>query len=391
MSDLKKALFVARKELRDHARDLRSVLSALLFPLLGPVALALMFQVIASWNAKDAAIELPVVGKENAPALVEFIERHGVTVKDAPPDHEARVRDGTLDVVVLIDDEYPAAFSEGRPAPVSVLVDSSRTKAHARAVRARRLLEAYSAQVGSLRLLARGVSPELAAPLAMQEIDLATPERMAATILGSIPMFLVFAAFAGGMYVAIDVTAGERERGSFEPLLLCPVSRGALVAGKWMATVVAALLALLVSMAAFAAATRAMPLATLGVKVRFGPAEMAQVLAAAVPLALFASALQMLLSTLARSFKEAQTYLQLFLMLPFLPAIYIALSPIESRLWMMAIPILGQDVLLADVLRGEPMRPLPFAVAGLVSVALTAACLLANARLFKNERIIFAR
>lgn len=391
MSEVKRAFSVAKKELRDHARDLRSVLSALLFPLLGPVALGLMFQVIASWNAKEATIDVPAVGKENAPALVEFFERHGVTVKDAPPDYEEGVKTGKLDVVVIITPEYAPAFAEGRPAPVSVLMDSSRTKTHARALRVRRLLEGYSAQIGSLRLLARGVSPELAAPLAMQEIDLATPERMAATLLGSIPMFLVFAAFAGGMYVAIDVTAGERERGSFEPLLLCPVSRGALVAGKWMATVVAALAALLVSVVAFAVAARLMPLASLGVKVRFGPVEMAYVLAAAVPLSLFASALQMLLSTLAKSFKEAQTYLQLFLMLPFLPAVYIALAPIEPRLWMMAIPILGQDLLLADVMRGEPMSAPPLLVAALVSAALTLVCLLATARLFKNERIIFAR
>ncbi len=391
MSEARKALSVARKELRDHARDLRSVLSALLFPLLGPVALGLMFQVIASWTAKDTTLALPTVGKEHAPALVEFLARHGVAVEDAPADYEEGVKTGKLDVVVVLTAEYPVAFAEGRPAPVSVLIDSSRTKAHARALRVRRLLEGYSAQIGSLRLLARGVSPELAAPLAMQEIDLATPERMAATLLGSIPMFLVFAAFAGGMYVAIDVTAGERERGSFEPLLLCPVSRGALVAGKWLATVVAALLALLVSIVAFAAAARLMPLASLGVKVRFGPTEMAYVLAAAVPLALFASALQMLLSTLAKSFKEAQTYLQLFLMLPFLPAVYIALAPIEPKLWMMAIPILGQDLLLADVMRGEPMSALPLSVAALVSAALTFVCLLVTARLFKNERIIFAR
>lgn len=391
MSEARKALRVARKELLDHSRDLRSVLSALLFPLLGPVALALMFQVIASWSAKDAVLELPIVGKQNAPALVAFFERHGVSVKDAPADYEARIQDGSLDVVVVFPDDFASEFAEGRPAPLDVVVDSSRTKAHARAMRVRRLLDAYGGSIGAARLLARGISPQLAAPLAAREIDLATPERLAATILGSIPMFLVFAAFAGGMYVAIDVTAGERERGSFEPLLVCPVSRGALVVGKWLATNVAAMLALLVSMAAFAVAVRAVPLESLGVKARFGPAEMGYVLAAAMPLALFASALQMLLSTLARSFKEAQTYLQLFLMLPFLPAMYVAMVPMEPRLWMMAIPILGQDVLLAEVLRGEAMAPLAFLLSGLVSVALSVVCLAATARLFKSERIIFGR
>lgn len=391
MSETRRALVAARKELRDHSRDLRSVLSALLVPLLGPVTLALMFQVITSWSAKDAAVQVAMVGRANAPALVAFLERHGVSVQDAPPDHEELVRKGALDLVLIAGDDFAPAFAAGRPAPISVVTDSSRTRSHARALRARRLLDAYGAAAGHLRLLARGVSPELASPLAVQEVDLATPEKMAATILASIPMFLVFAAFAGGMYVAIDVTAGERERGSLEPLLLVPASRGALVIGKWLATVVAALLALLVCVAAFAVTVRAVPLESLGVKARFGPREIALVLAATAPLALFASALQMLLGTMARSFKEAQTYLQLFMMLPFLPAAYLAISPVEPRAWMVAVPILGQDLLLVDALRGEPASASWLAAAAAVCAALTALCLAATARLFRSERIIFGR
>lgn len=391
MSEARRALLVARKELRDHSRDLRSVLSALLFPLLGPVALALMFQVITSWTAKDRALEVAMIGRTEAPALAEFLERYGVKVTEAPPDYEERVRKGTLDIVVIAQDDFAPAFRAGKPAPLSIVTDSSRAEAHARALRVRRLIEGYGLSVGGSRLLARGVSPELIRPLAVEDVDLATPEKMAATILASIPMFLVFAAFAGGMYVAIDVTAGERERGSFEPLLLCPASRGALVFGKWLATVAAALLALLVSVLAFAITVRAVPLESLGIKAAFGAREVGLVLAAAVPLLLFASALQMFLSTLARSFKEAQTYLQIFMVLPFMPAMYIALSPVEPRLWMMGIPILGQDLLLVDILRGEAKSAAPFVVAGAVSLLLTWVCLAATARLFRNERIIFAR
>ncbi|MBK8255806.1 MAG: ABC transporter permease [Polyangiaceae bacterium] len=391
MSEVKKTFIVAKKELRDHSRDLRSVLSALLFPLLGPVALALMFQVITSWTTKDKSQEVAMVGKVYAPALVAFFERQGLPVKDAPADYEEQVKLGKLDVAVVVDSTYGAAFAEGEPAPITVVFDSSRTKAQTRSMRVRRLLDAYGRQVGHLRLIARGVTPDIATPLAVNELDLATPEKMAATILASIPMFLVFAAFAGGMYVAIDTTAGERERGSFEPLLLCPVSRGALVTGKWLATVAAALLALLVSIAAFAITVRAVPLESLGIKPHFGPVQAGQMLAAAFPLTLLASALQMFLSTLAKSFKEAQTYLQLFMMLPFIPAMYIALAPIETQLWMMSIPILGQDLLLVDVLRGEPLGVSPFLLAAAVCTLLTAVCLYATARLFESEKIIFAR
>ena len=138
MSEVGKALRVARKEIRDHARDLRSVLSALLFPLLGPLSLALMFQVIASWDSKDQALELPVRGRANAPAMMAFFERYGAHITEAPADYEERVKDGKLDVVVVIGDDFAEMFEGGRPAPLSLVLDSSRTKAHARAMRVRR-------------------------------------------------------------------------------------------------------------------------------------------------------------------------------------------------------------------------------------------------------------
>ena len=117
------------------------------------------------------------------------------------------------------------------------------------------------------------------------------------------------AVFVGGLYLAIDCTAGERERQSLESLLVNPVSRGAIVGGKWLAVSAAALAAALVSLTGFAVALEAVPLQNLGVRFHFTAATVAGLLAACVPMALFASALQMTMAFFARSFKEATTYL----------------------------------------------------------------------------------
>jgi sodium transport system permease protein len=382
---------VCRKELRDHLRDRRSLSSAFMGPLLGPIILGVMFTLMASWYRQDKPLELPVVGREHAPSLMAFLERHGAKLSEAPADYESRIQAGKLDAVLVVSSDYAEDFSQGRTAAVQLVIDNSRNQARTTIQRARKLLGGYAGLLASQRLFARGVAPELASPVVVDEVDLATPERMAAAVLNMVPIFLIFAAFMGGMNVAIDVTAGERERGSLEPLLLNPISRGALVTGKWMATAAMALVALVACLLAFLLVTRRVPLQDLGIKAHFdGPAVLGMVVAM-VPLALMASALQMLMATYARSFKEAQTYLQLFQLLPTLPGMLLAISPVQSQLWMFAVPVLGQQMLVGEVMRGEVLGPVPFLLSMFSCGVLTAGCLALTTRMLREERIIFGR
>jgi sodium transport system permease protein len=382
---------VFRKELKDHLRDRRSLMSALVGPLFGPLIFAVMFTLMASWFREGKPLELPVVGREHAPTLMAFLQRHGATLTEAPADYEALIEAGTLDAVLIIPADYGKDFTEGRTAAVQLVVDNSRNQARTTIRRARTLLESYSGMLASQRLWVRGVSPELALPVRVDEVDLATPERMAANVLNMIPLFLVFAAFMGGMNVAIDTMAGERERGSLEPLLINPIQRGALVVGKWLTTVMLACLAVAVCMAAFLIVVHRVPLQDLGVKARFDVPAVLGMLAAVVPLTFFASAGQMLVSTYARSFKEAQTYLQLLLLLPMLPGMWLAVSPLQSQPWMYAIPVFSQQLLVGEVLRGQAIGAVPFLMGMLGSAAAAALCLTLTTRLLGEERIIFGR
>ncbi|MCY1000458.1 ABC transporter permease [Myxococcus sp. MISCRS1] len=381
---------VLRKELTDHVRDRRTLSSSLLWAVFGPLVFLATFQLMSNMM-RDKPLELPVVGRQHAPSLMAFLQRQGVTLKEAPSDYEARVRTGVLDVVLVVPEGYGRDFSTGRTADVSLIMDSSRTAARKSVQRARMMVEIYSRQVGDQRLYARGMAPELAMPVDVEELDLSTPERTAATLFNMLPLFLVMATFTGGLQVASDTMAGERERGSLEPLLLNPAPRGALVAGKWLATVTMAASTVLVSLVGFVLVVRAVPLEELGLKARMDLPIVLGMVLAVLPLTLAASAVQLWVSTYARSFKESQTYLSLLTVVPTLPGMLLAMSPVQTQTWMFAVPVAGQQMLAAEVMRGEALGPLPFLLAAASSVLLALVALRVTTGLLSKEKIVFGR
>ena len=210
-------------------------------------------------------------------------------------------------------------------------------------------------------------------------------------VLAFLPMMLVLAVFIGGMQIAIDTTAGERERGSLEPLLVNPAPRFSLVAGKWLASVIFAWASLLLTFGVLLVVLERVPMPRLGIRFEIGTAEISAVLAAVLPLGFFSSAAQMLVATFARSYKEAQTYVSFLMFLPMLPALASILSPIDAAPWMTLIPLLGQHVLVTDALGGDIRSPLSFVVSALTIGVAAVVCLGVTTRLFHRERIIFGR
>ncbi len=386
---LRHVAVVWAKELTDGLRDRRSLFSALVFPLVGPVLVLVLFRVMAEQQGADEPLRLPVVGADNAPGLVAFLGAHDVEVGDSPADPETAVRTGEAPAVLLIPDDYAERFRDGRPAQLQLLVDNSRNDARTSVRRAHRIIEAYGAKVGSLRLLARGVDPQLAQPVVLADVDLATPKQRAANILNVIPMFVMMAAFIGGMYVATDSTAGERERGSLESLLVNPVARSSLALGKWLATSMLAGASLLLTLVTAGGALARSPLEELGVEISFGALDGLRVAAVMLPVAFLAAGLQLVVATFARSFREAQTYLSVLTLLPMMPGMFLTVAPLQVGDWSRQIPILGQQALLLDVVRGEPLGPADFAVPAMVAVAVGYGCACATAWLLGREKIVF--
>ena len=382
-----------RKELVDNLRDRRAVAMALLFPLLGPLVLAMTLTLLARTVgvSDEKPLELTVAGAEHAPRLVAFLEAAGVTVLPAPADPAAAVRAGEREVVLRILPEFGERLRAGRPAPVELVFDASRQSAHTPVARARRLLEAWGHQLAAQRLLARGVHPALVEAVAVEDVDLATAQSRAALFLSVLPYFVVLSIFVGGMHIAIDTTAGERERQSLEPLLLNPVPRWCLAAAKIAATGLFAALGLLETLLGFGLVPLFVPAERLGFAIRLDPGILVRVFVLVLPLLACVSALQILVAARARGFKAAQASLSLLMMVPVLPGMMLAFLPVKLKPWMALVPTLGEQLVMTRLLRGEPVPP-AFAAGAMAATAGWAALFVWLAvLLFRSEKLVFGR
>ena len=226
---LRQAWVVFRKEVRDGSRDRRALLTLFFSALFTPVLLGFMMNRLADRQRELDDVQVPIVGMQYAPALVDWLNQQaGVEIVPGPVNAEEAVRAGE-EVVVVISPDFAKKFSSSAPAEVRIVSDSSRTTSRPKVTRVRTLFQRYSSEIGSLRLVARGVTPSIASPLQIEEVEVSSAQQRAAQILSFIPLFVVLAAFMGGMQIAMDSTAGERERGSLEPLLVNPAPRSVLV------------------------------------------------------------------------------------------------------------------------------------------------------------------
>jgi len=348
--------------------------------------------VTAERRKNAESITLPVAGAEYAPVFVDWLRQQtGVTIVPAPADAERAVRDRDEDVVLIVDKEFEKDMARAVPAPVKLVSDTTRDGSRPKVTRVRNLIATYSQMTGGLRLILRGVAPGVATAIRIEEVEVSSSQQRLAMQLNVLPLLLVIAALTGGMQIAIDSTAGERERGSLEPLLLNPVSRDAIAAGKWLAASVFGCGAVVFSMVLTINVMRRVPWHDLGIRFTVTDGALLSLLGLVLPLALLLSAVVLFASTFARSFKEAQSYLGMLMLLPMAPGIISTLYPLSHRPWLAPVPILGQYALAADVLGGSPPGVAFYLVAGVSAIACALVLVGLTARLLRREAIVFGR
>ena len=390
--NLKKIIVVARKELIDGFRDKRALYGLLFGSLFGPLLIGFMLTQQAKQERAAQEIKIPVVGRENSPMLVRWLEQQaGVEIVNGPADAEKAVRDSSIEFALVIKKDFAEKFREVRPAPVQVVSDSNRMSTEAKVRRLRALLTRFNTEIGSLRLVARGVSPAIATPIKVEEVEISSAQQRIAKLFNFIPLFVIMAAFTAGMQIATDSTAGERERLSLEPLLINPVPRWQLVGGKWLASAIAALGGMAATLAITAYVISRLSLEDLGVRFHLGWPECLLVFAAVAPMGLLAPSLQIYLACFAKTFKEAQTYMSFLILAAIAPSMLSLFYPIADKPWMKPIPFLGQSLLATDVLGGIIPSVWMFLTAAAAVIVVTALFLWLATRLFYSEKIIFGR
>lgn len=354
---MKTFMTVLRKELRDFARDRRTFLMALLLgPLVYPLLMLGMGKLMEARVSTqlEKPLEIPVIGADYAPNLIAWLATQDIHVKPAPDDLVAAIRNQDEDVALVIAANFGEEWRASRPAKVEIVSDTTRTNAEVPVERLRAALNGYSRQVGALRLMTRGVNPMMSQAVGVTQRDVATPEAKQGRLLSFIlPLILVLFAFIGGANLTMDVTAGERERQSLEPLLATPVSRATLVSGKMAAAALIGIVSVVLTLLSFklsaalssSAMARSLDVSFLAI------AKMMLILA---PLVLIGTALLTYIAAGAKSMKEAQSHLVWMMFLPMLPAYALMAYPLKDQdLWQYAVPFLAQNQMLVKASRGE--------------------------------------
>ncbi len=369
---------VFAKEVRDALRDRRTLLMVVLSSVaIGPIILIALSALIAGIELRGESREVWVAGMAHAPSLRNYLERQTLVVKEAPADYERQLIDRSFgDAVVIVPSSFEAELAAGDRPLVEVVSSSANNRAAASLRRVSRALSGFNQEVALLRLTHRGVAPVVLEAIQIEERDLADPRARAAQLTGMLPFFVLMAVLYGALNAALDTTAGERERGSLEPLLMTPASRHALVMGKWGAVACVGMLIAVLSCFSFLPAQWLLRSETLAAMFQFGLREAGLFLALLVPLAAMLSALMMAIAIRCKTFKEAQANNTLVILAVSLLPLVNIFNQEGEQAWHLWVPALAQITLMGRVLKGEAFAALdlllPLAIAGIA----TAACLL---------------
>ena len=387
-------LTVFCKEFIENLRDRRTVFAALV---MGPLFAPLLFGVMMNFMVKqgvrepDKPLDIALHNGGAAPNLRDFLTSRGLTLHEFKGDDAAaRTAVQTHKEVLVL--SVPAGHGErlanGLPAPLQLYLDASRTSDQRQVGRLRALLAEQSRGLAVQRLMLRGVDPLLLSPVPVQEIDVSTPASRSVLVLGMLSFFLILAMMSGGMYLAIDTTAGERERGTLEALLTLPLRRETLLYGKLLATCSYMLLSLVLTTTMFFIVLGRIGLEDLGMSANLGPLTALAVIGVTAPLIPAAGALLTLVAAFARSVREAQAWLSVVQLLPSLPLVFASAMNLMPSAALMAVPSLSQHFLITRLLRAEPITATELALSLGSSLLLGLVLLLAAGRLYRRESLL---
>ena len=377
------------KEVRDALRDRRTLLAVVLSSVvMGPLLLFGLSVLVAGSEERAESREVMVAGIERAPSLRNFLERQTLQIREAPGDYERQLRERQLaDAVVVVAPDFEAVLARGERPLLEVVTSSANPRAAAGAQRVQRALFAFNQELALLRLTHRGVAPALLDATRIEQRDLADPRARAAQLTGILPFFVLMAVLYGALNAALDTTAGERERGSLEPLLMTPTSRLALVLGKWGAVSSVGMLIAVLSCLSFLPAQSWLRSETLAALFRFGLREAALFLSLLLPLAAMLSALMMAIAIRCKTFKEAQASNTVVILVVSLLPMVTLFNDGGERPWHLWLPAMAQVTLMGRVLRGDAIGAMDLMVPLAVAALLAGTCLAYIARQLRNSAL----
>ncbi|CAM4180799.1 ABC transporter permease [Shewanella aquimarina] len=369
---------MVRKELTDAARDKRSVMAGLYYAIGAPLMMCGMFMILIGQITSPEALNITITHGERAPDLVKYLASNEISQGDEADRKE---------IELVISPDYAANMAKSQAAEIVLIADNSNEKLQSSIRRLEKALQEYSAEMGSLRLIARGIDPKVMQPIKVKVEDQATSDSKGGMILGVAIFMMVYAVFISGMNLAIDTSAGERERNSLALLLSHPVSTRDIVLAKVAAVTIFAMLGLILTLVISKLAYGFVPWQELGFSVNINIDFILLMLAIGLPIALMAAALQLFVSFMAKSFKEAQSYLTIVLIVPMMLSMAASYNIAPDTLqWL---PISGQMQALIAFIKGKEIPMMQLALSSAITFVIALALAFGMERSLKSEKIVF--
>jgi len=400
---LSRISIIFQKELIDTLRDRRTLIFMLLVPIVAiPLLLigltSLMVSQLSGLEAETA--EVVVVGKEYLPngLLSKLAENTELTIRGVEVSRYNELLDslraGAFEALLNIPEGFAGKLEQEQSSSIAIHVDQAEVKSEVAVARIQDALSRYKDELVSDRLLKRGIPGGVLIPFEVNVTNVATPRKMAGREFGAfLPYLIIIMCFMGAMYPAIDLAAGEKERGTLETLLVSPATREEIVLGKYLVIVLAGLVTAFLSMGSLGISLgyvidASVPGAENIMSVRIDPSSAIVSLLTMLPLAGFFAGVLISVSVFARSFKEAQSYVTALNMAVILPAFVSMLPGVDPNYLTALIPVVNASLILRDAVSGTTEWPY-------VGLALIANSVLAFLTLrfamswFRRESIVF--
>ena len=374
------------KEFREAFRDKRALMAALFAIVVGPIMMAalFMFQIEQETAVKDSYIEF--VGAERAPELISYLNaRQFKSISEVPDNEAAKWKE--REVILTISEDFSQRLNDGKPAKITIKADYSDKDLRSTLRRMESIINAYSSQIGSTRLLMRGIDPRITQPISIVVQSTQTPESSSGLIMSMVAMFIMMALFTASMTASIDTSAGERERHSLELILCQPVSTVKVVLSKVACVSFYGALASILTMFTMSFTMSMLPLEQLGISIVIDPITMIIIALMIIPLAYLAGITQLFFAYQSKSFKEAQSYLSMILILPMMVPFAIMMLP-HKPAWLDYIPLAGQNVIMSDLYKGEALDLAAFAFTMLSTLGVAVVMTLLLARSLRSEKVV---
>jgi sodium transport system permease protein len=393
---------VYRKELTESLRDRRTVISMIVVPLLLMPLLTIGIGGVMVRQLGQAREEVPkvmILGGQDSPNLKKQLEQwKQVELVPERPDYAEEISNRQIRAAVEIPDGFDAQLAAGQFMTVKIFMYEGELKSSFGAERVQKFFRDLRDRAVRQNLAARQLPESMIRPFDIQQLNVAPAEKVGGAVLGGmVPYFVILLCLTGAMYPAMDLTAGEKERGTMETILCSPVSRTHLVLGKFLMVLTASLATAVLSLASMAVSFGVGKQMLLGIthgaagtamQISVSGKAIVSIFFMVLPLAVFFSAALLAISLFAKSFKEAQSYISPLMIVVVLPAVAAMLPGVELNTAMALVPVLNTSLISKEIITGTYHWKYIALIFASSSIYAAAAITIA-VKLFQREDVLF--